>query len=82
MFKLCVLGCKALKAKYECLTVLVIIRKFLFKRNFIYLKIDYLGELTELDPGGSLLPRGGSFTKFRHDASLFSSACKRLRNDN
>ena len=35
---------------------------------------DYLGELTGLFPEDGLLPRGGSFTKFRHDANLFSSA--------
>ena len=37
---------------------------------------SYLGEFTGLFPEGALLPRGGSFTKFRHDANLFSSACK------
>jgi len=38
--------------------------------------VTYLGELTGLFPLLGLLPRGGSFTKFRHDASLFSRACK------
>lgn len=42
--------------------------------------LTHLGEFTGLLPLLGLLPRGGSFTKFRQDANLFSRACKKTKN--